>query len=149
MSDESTGLALREAVAVKVMRWKRGKVSARDPGPYWDESCVHRWKDDIGPTREYWEPTCNIADAWLVVEKLAGGALPRYGFCRYSVPGMSSMMRGVAVCFHSSVHPPDIGGEGYWGYSWEADTDEENTAIAICRAAVALAEAEEKNSDEG
>lgn len=132
------GVALREAVARKVMGWFLDTDAgcrnwSQPPG-----GKISSPEDLLDGVPAY---ELNIAYAWQVVDKLAGGELPRYGFCRYSVPGVSSMMRGVAVCFHSSVHPPDIGGEGYWGYSWEADTDEENTAIAICRAAVALMEA--------
>jgi len=64
------GVALREVVARKVMGWRRGKVSARDPGPYWDGSFVHRWEDDIGPTKSYWDPTENIEDAVEVLDRL-------------------------------------------------------------------------------
>ena len=79
----------------------------------------------------------DIAAAWKVVEVMCGG-LPNWGFCRFSVPGLSSVMRGVCVCFQHNVYPPrDIGdGSAFWGHSYECDTDAENMAFAICQAAL-------------
>lgn len=101
-----------ETLGTKVMRWRRKTIERYFQ--HW-----HIWVDDKGLEMagiNFWNPLQNIADAWIIAEKLYIGVLPQSS-------GSPEDMRFLAVF---ETHPYDRNIEVY------AKTAQE----AICKAAL-------------